>query len=136
MCTNPPAARVLVEQPACLRLWRRLNPVPGSRREFLLDLGPVMQRRGIEIGAIRPHQGASFGVEGDLIERRQISQRSEERTPQNGLKINALLRPIGKPYAEHIRSHDVEPCHAVNGMNHMAYLSGPITQRSNTQRLY
>jgi hypothetical protein len=38
----------------------------GSKRRYIR--GPVVQRRGVKIGAIRPHKGVRFGIDADLLE--------------------------------------------------------------------
>jgi len=72
----------------------------------------------IEIGAVGPDQSVNFWINPHPIKDRQVSQRSEQNSGKNGLKVDYLIGIVLKPNAQHIRTLDRECSDAVNRMRH------------------
>jgi hypothetical protein len=78
---------------------RRLVVAPGGspasreRNHGRFVLLPVVQGGGIEIGAVRPHEGVDFTVERDGIELIEVAQRPVEFPSSNGRKSMKRMRP-------------------------------------------
>lgn len=53
-----------------------------------------MQRRRIEIRAVRPHKRVDFGVYASLIEKFSVTQLAVELSLENRSEIYGLLRSI------------------------------------------
>jgi hypothetical protein len=62
-----------------------------------------MKRRRVEIRAVWPHERVHLGVDSDLIEERQVAERSVEFAGQNRPKVNRLLGAVVKLDAKDIR---------------------------------
>ena len=75
-----------------------------------------MKRCGIEIRTVRPDQRVQLGVDPDLVEYRQISQRPEHFARQDGLKIDHLRRAIVKTHGERVGSFYRKGNNAMDGM--------------------
>jgi hypothetical protein len=61
----------------CRALFLTRCPSARTHRKFLGNLWPVVKRRGIEIGAVRPYQRADLRVERNRIESGHILQWAE-----------------------------------------------------------
>jgi len=55
-----------------------------------------MQRRRIEIRAVRPDQSVNFRIDAHLIENSQIPQRAEKFAGEDWLKIDDLFSRVVK----------------------------------------
>ena len=51
-------------------------------------LRPIVQARGIEVGAGGPNHGLNFWIEADLSEHGRVTKRTEEFSLKDGLKVD------------------------------------------------
>jgi hypothetical protein len=55
-----------------------------------------VKRRRVEVRAVGPHERVHLGVDSDLIEERQVTERSVEIAGQDRPKVNRLLGAVVK----------------------------------------
>jgi hypothetical protein len=72
----------------------------------------------IKIRAVRPRQNASFVIETHGVEHDRIPQWPEEDTVQYRPEVDLLRGPIREGNRQGVRTDDVEPRDAMNGMGH------------------
>ena len=72
-----------------------------------------MQRRRIEVRAVRPHQSVDLGIYADLLEQFTFVQRAVQLSLQNRPEIYGLLRLIAEPHTQGIRSKDPKRLDAI-----------------------
>ena len=82
-----------------------------------------MQRGGIEIGAIGPHQRLDLGIDYDTVEQLEIPQWSIQFTCQDRSKIDGLLCVVIKTDAKSIRRDHFERANSMDGMIHRNIIS-------------
>lgn len=75
---------------------------------------PIVQRRGIEVRAIRPDDGVNFGINSNLIEKFQITQRAVKLAAQNRLEVDHLLGFIFKLQLQRVRADNSCALHEVD----------------------
>ena len=90
---------------------------------------PVVQRRGIEVRAIRPNDRVHFGVEANLVEQGKDAQRTEQLTGKHRPKVDAPLQTVGEPELQRERRYDFTGQNAMDGMAH-----GSLGQRVDRDR--
>ncbi len=95
-------------------------------------LGPVMERRRIEIRAIGPNQCTNLWINANLVEQRQLPQRAKQLAPENGPEVDHLLGFVVKGHAERIGRHDANVANTVNRMTRNSLLQGRDRQRGLT----
>ena len=84
------------------------SPRSRARNEFVDDQRPIVQHRGVEIGAIRPHERVDFRIQPHLGEELRILEGAVQLTSQYWSEIDPLLRPVGKFNAQRVRAHALE----------------------------
>jgi len=105
---------------------RRVGPPRRQPLEVGLALGPVVQDRWIEVGAVGPDERAGLGVELHAVEDGLVVQRAVERAPENGAEVDHLRSSVGEVDTKRARSHLLEPDDFVNLVDHGLHLSGSI----------
>jgi hypothetical protein len=68
--------------------------------------GPIVKCCRIEIGSVRPYQGASFPIQSDLSKKRQIVQRTENLSLKDRTEMDPSFRAIIKLHLQCVGSHD------------------------------
>lgn len=66
-----------------------------------------MKRRWVEVRAVGPHKRVHLGVDSDLIEERQVTERPVEFAGQDRPKVDRLLGAVVKLDAKDIRRGDL-----------------------------
>src|SRR4051794_20003374 len=91
-------------------------------------LWPVVQHRWVEVGAVRPHERADFGIDANLIVQREVSEWPEKLATKHGLEVDDLLGAIVECDPQRVCRLDLNRANTVNGMTHNvpAYLNGSI----------
>src|SRR6516165_2471642 len=100
----------------CRSLTGSVAPRPSASNKFAFHLRPVVQRRGIEVSPVRPHECPGFRVEPHRIERPEILQGSEKVSLQNRAEIDALFGVITEGYDQRIGPDNAVPGHAMDWM--------------------
>lgn len=91
-------------------------PLFRQRPEGLLVLRPIVERGGIGIRAIGPDEGVHLWIERDLVEQRQIAQRTVQLAGQDGPKIYGLFCAVIELDAKCVWGNDLKSDHAVDWM--------------------
>src|SRR6266487_30452 len=115
--STPSAARRLHSLVSPL-IGYRIGPSASPSGEFVTHLGPIVQRCRIEVGPVRPHQGACLGIELHLVERREVLKRPEQHTSKNRCEINTLLGAVGERHTQRVRRPDMKSRYPVDWMGH------------------
>jgi hypothetical protein len=97
------------------------GPAPGELDHGRLVLRPVVQGGGIEIGAVRPHEGVHFAVERDGVELVKIAQRLVELPFQHRPEVYRADQAVVEFDPESIGPFDLERLHFVDGMSHLCH---------------
>lgn len=79
---------------SALRRHGSFRPCFSKSREFRPPRLPIVKRRGLEVGAVRPDQGTALLVEQDAIEVFGVAERTEDLAVEDGTKIDHLTGPI------------------------------------------
>ena len=85
--------------------------------------GPIVQRGGIKIRAIRPHLGVHFWINSHLVENIEIVQRRIQFSGKHRLKIDCLSDSVVKAQSQPVRSDDLKFDNFVNRMAHASILA-------------
>ena len=64
-----------------------------------------MQELGREVGAVGPHQGVEFGMNGELLEVGRVPQRFEDRPAQGRTEINFTRRAVAEAQPDDAAAH-------------------------------
>ena len=71
-----------------------LAPTLGGGAKGSFVLGPVVENRGIEIGAGRPDHGVNLGIESGLGKERGIAERTEEFAFEHRLEVDGARQAV------------------------------------------
>ncbi len=99
------------------------HPAPcrcGESRPFLR---PVVQRRRIEIGSVRPDERPTLLVDPDLVENLRIRERTEDLACQHGTKVHHLCSPVLETDPEREGGDLLESRDLVDGVGHRIRLT-------------
>lgn len=75
----------------------------GSLTQRLLVVRPIMQDRGIKVGAIGPNQRVHLSINADLVEQPHISEGRIQFTGQDGFEIDGLGRGVFEVNPQSVR---------------------------------
>ena len=112
-------------------LCRRTFPFTCPRGEGITIDGPVVQRCGIEIRAVRPHDCMDFRIDSDLGKQRRVTKGSEKLAAQHRRKVDVALQRVIKRNPKRIRTYYGNRDHSKNRMHHCVAL---LTQRLDRER--
>ena len=101
---------------------RRLPSGPPATSHFcelIPDLRPFVQRRRIEVSAVRPRHSADLFVECHCVEHVGILKRPEQLALQNRPEVDSLLRAVLKSQRQGTWTNDLEAFNPVNGVGHL-----------------
>jgi hypothetical protein len=116
VCQSESAGRAPFRLAAC--------PSAGACGELLADVRPVVERAGIEVRAVRPHERPGLRIQDDAIEHPKLLKRAEQWTVEHRPKVDVLLRAVTEAHGELVRPNHLEADDAKDGVAH--YLSGSI----------
>src|SRR5260221_319299 len=93
---------------------------PALRRstESGLVLGPIVKRRGVEVGSARPDNRMDLRVECDLRKSSRVTERAVKLALENRLEINGAGQTIVEAQVQRVRPDALDGGDAVNGMVH------------------
>src|SRR5207245_6899525 len=106
-----------------LSLSRSRSPTSRQFRKSIFVFGPVVKGRGIEVGAVGPHQRVGIGIDADLVEQLKIAQRPIQLARQHRLKVDRLLSAVLKMNTKRIRRYDFERLDLMNRVFHLTPIS-------------
>lgn len=67
-----------------------------------------MQRRGVKVGAVRPHERVDLRIDPHLPEKPRITQWPVEFPGQNRLEVDDVLAAIIKSNTKRVIAHDLD----------------------------
>src|SRR5882724_7406747 len=103
------------------------GPAPGEPLQRLGMPRPVVEGRGIEIGAIRPDQRLRLRVDPHLLKERAIGERPIELAGQEGREVDHPRGLVLKADPQGIRGDHFKGCDAVDRVHRdLLYLNGMI----------
>lgn len=79
---------------------------------------PIVEGLGIEVGAVWPLYRPECLIELDGVEKRQILERSEHHSLQDGPKIDTLSAAVVELKCQRVRTDDGEVLDAMDGVTH------------------
>src|SRR5882724_8176863 len=102
-------------------------PAPGEPLQRLGMPRPVVEGRGIEIGAVRPDQRLRLRVDPHLLKERAIGERPIELAGQEGREVDHPRGLVLKADPQGIRGDHFKGCDAVDRVHRdLLYLNGMI----------
>ena len=105
-------------------------PAAGGGFEGGFVVGPVVQGRGIEIGAGGPDNSVDLAVENRLGENGGVAQRAEEFAFEDWLEVDDSYRLIAKANAEGVRPDALEGIYSMERVRHTAFIAMERPQRN------
>jgi hypothetical protein len=67
-----------------------------------------VERAGIEVRSVRPHEGSGLGIEDDAIEHSNVLKGTEQRAMKHRLKVDVLLGSVIEAHGELVRADHFE----------------------------
>ena len=95
-------------------MFHRTGGIASLRR-------PIVQRRRIEIRAVRPYQRVNFAIENNLLEKAPVAQCPVKLTFKDGTEINFLERFVIKANTQCIEPNYGEGRYFANSMLHKVF---------------
>ena len=79
-----------------LALDVRPSPGLGQANEVFANERPIVQRGGVEVGAVGPHDRVTLRIQPDLAEELGIRKWAKDLTCQDGPEVDDLRSVVGK----------------------------------------
>ena len=119
---------------AASRLRARVLPLLSEGAKCGFVRGPIMQRRRIKIGTVRPDDGVHLGIDAHLIEQPDVAERTEHLTGQHRREVDAAFEPVVEAQMERKRRRDGARHDPIDGMAHQ-WLGERINRHGGTPLL-
>ena len=100
------------------------SPSADACVELIADARPVVQRAGIEVRAVRPHERSDLRIQHDAIENHKVLEGTEQRAIKYRSKVDWLLGAVAEAHGELVGPNHLETDDTDDRIWH--YLGGSI----------
>ncbi len=75
-----------------------------------------MERRGVKIGPVRPHERMGFRIYPHLVEKFRVLKRAVHFADEHGCKVDDLLGAVGEFHSQRMRTDALKRAHPMERM--------------------